>query len=250
MAAEGVRGLHVVDRGGHHADPLLFIHGWGISTWAFSEFFDQLAQHYRVIAADLPGFGRSRALGDPVSYERFADTLAELLTGLEIERAHVAGISMGGGVALTFAVRHPQRVRSLVLMAPTGCPDVGLPMLAYTRVAEYLEQVFSPGQAHGKARVSATLFANILRHPATLLATARMIASRRLLEDAERISAPTLLLWGDRDRTIPPRLSKDFAAAIGGAAVEIMPNTFHEMATARPQATAATIHGFISATGA
>jgi 3-oxoadipate enol-lactonase/4-carboxymuconolactone decarboxylase len=242
--------VHWIDHGLRDAEPLLFIHGWGVSSAAFAEFFDRLAQHYRVIAPDLPGFGRSPALEGPVSYDAFADVLAALLDDLGLERAHVAGLSMGGGVALTFAARHPERVRALILMAPTGCPEVSLPELAWNRICEFAEQSFSQANARGKALVAKTFVANLLEHPVNLLTTMGMVASTRIVDDARRITAPTLLLWGDRDRTISPRLAPEFQERLPGARLEIMPDTFHEMATSRPDETAAIVHDFISGTQA
>lgn len=244
MARRGA--ISFVDRGAKPgADPLLFVHGWGVSSAAFTEFFDCLARHYRVIAPDLPGFGASRSLDQPVSYVAFADVLARLLDDLGIAAAHVAGLSMGGGVALTFAARHPRRVRSLVLMAPTGCPYAPLPRLAFNRVVEFAEEM-TGGQGHGKGRVARSFVANLLGHPASLLATVRMLASESILEDAARVEAPTLLLWGDRDRTIPMRLARQFAERLPNATFEVMPDTFHEMAAGRPADTAAILHDFIA----
>jgi abhydrolase domain-containing protein 6 len=237
--------VHLVDRGARGAPPLLFVHCWGVSSAAFGAFFDRLAEHYRVVAPDLPGFGRSRASEGTVSYEAYADVLAGVLADLRIERAHVVGLSMGGGIALSFAARHSQRVRTLVLMAPTGCPDVSLPRLACNRVIELAEQALSPAQAHGKAPVARSFAANLLRHPATLAATLRMLASRSIIEDARRVTAPTLLLWGARDRTIPPRLAPQFIERLPDATLHVMEGSFHEMATPHPEETAGIIHDFI-----
>ena len=245
MAGRG-RSVHLVERGARDAEPLLFVHGWGVSSAAFGEFLDRLAEHYRVVAPDLPGFGRSRAAGGAVSYEAYADVLAGVLDDLGIARAHVAGLSMGGGIALTFAARHPQRVRALVLMAPAGCPEVSLARLAGNRMLEIAEQALSPAHAHGRALVARTFAANLLRHPASLLATMRMVASCNILEAAGRVTAPTLLLWGARDRTISPRLAPRFVERLPGATLHVMADSFHEMATVRPEDTAAIIHDFIS----
>jgi abhydrolase domain-containing protein 6 len=244
-AVAGRGRVHRVERGARDAEPLLFIHGWGVSSAAFGEFLDRLAEHYRVIAPDLPGFGRSPAAG-AVSYEAYADVLAGVLDDLGIARAHVAGLSMGGGIALTLAARHPQRVRALVLMAPAGRPEVSLPRLACNRILEAAEQALSPAHAHGRALVARTFAANLLRHPASLLATMRMVATCNILEEARRITAPTLLLWGARDRTISPRLAPRFVECLPGATLHVMADSFHELATVRPERTAAVIHDFIS----
>ena len=239
-----------MDRGARDAEPLLFVHCWGVSSAAFGAFFDRLAEHYRVVAPDLPGFGRSPAAKEGVSYEGYADVLAGVLDDLGIARAHVAGLSMGGGIALTFAARHPGRVRTLTLMAPTGCPEVSLPRLACNRMIELAEQALRPAQLHGKGPVARNFAANLLRHPATLAATLRMVAGCNILEEARRVTAPTLLLWGGRDRTIPPRLATRFIERLPGASLHVMPDSFHEMATGRPDATASVIHEFIGRTQA
>jgi pimeloyl-ACP methyl ester carboxylesterase len=238
--------VHLVDRGARNAEPLLFVHCWGVSTAAFGAFFDRLAEHYRVVAPDLPGFGRSPAAKEGVSYDGYADVLAGVLAELGIERAHVAGLSMGGGIALAFAARHPERVRTLTLMAPTGCPEVSLPRLACNRMIELAEQALRPAQLHGKGPVARDFAANLLRHPATLAATLRMLASRNVLEETHAVTAPTLLLWGGRDRTIPARLATRFLERLPGARLHLMPESFHEMATGRPDETAQIMHDFIS----
>jgi pimeloyl-ACP methyl ester carboxylesterase len=240
------RSIHLVDRGPRDAEPLLFVHCWGVSSEGFGAFFDRLAEHYRVIAPDLPGFGRSRAAAAAVSYEAYADVLAGVLDDLGIGRAHVAGLSMGGGIALTFAARHPRRVHTLVLMAPTGCPEVSLPRLACNRMLELAEQALSRAHFQGKGPAARSFAANLLRHPATLAATLRMVASRRILEQAHQVTAPTLLLWGGRDRTIPARLAPQFIECLPRARLQLMPEDFHEMTTGRPEETARIMHEFIS----
>jgi 4,5:9,10-diseco-3-hydroxy-5,9,17-trioxoandrosta-1(10),2-diene-4-oate hydrolase len=240
----------VVDRGARDAEPLLFVHGWGVSSGAFGEFLDRLAGTYRVVAPDLPGFGRSPGAGGAVSYETYADVLAGVLDDLGIARAHVAGLSMGGGIALTMAARHPQRVRALVLMAPAGCPEVSLARLACNRIIEVCEQALSPAHAHGRALVARTFAGNLLRHPASMLAAMRLVASCNILEEARRVTAPTLLLWGGRDRTISPGLAPQFVERLPRASLHVMADSFHEMATVRPDDTAGIIRDFISRSGA
>jgi pimeloyl-ACP methyl ester carboxylesterase len=73
-----------------------------------------------------------------------------------------------------------------------------------------------------------------------------MLASRSIIEDARQVMAPTLLLWGARDRTIPPRLAPQFIERLPGATLYVMEGSFHEMATPQPQETARIIHDFIS----
>ena len=81
--------------------------------------------------------------------------------------------------------------------------------------------------------------------PAILWATVRMLAGRNILEQARRVTAPTLLLWGARDRTVPLRLAAQFVEHLPRATLHVMPDSFHQMPATRPAATAAIIHDFI-----
>jgi 3-oxoadipate enol-lactonase len=83
------------------------------SSWAFQT--KTLAQHYRVLQYDCRGQGQSAHPPEPYTMELHADDLAALLDGLAVEAAHLAGISYGGEVAQAFALKYPERVRSLIL---------------------------------------------------------------------------------------------------------------------------------------
>lgn len=83
------------------------------TSWAFQT--RALAQHYRVLQYDCRGQGQSAHPAGPYTMDQHADDLAALLAALDVERAHVAGISYGGEVAQAFALRHPARARSLIL---------------------------------------------------------------------------------------------------------------------------------------
>jgi pimeloyl-ACP methyl ester carboxylesterase len=109
------RRVHVVERG--TGPPLLLIHGFGASTFDFEEFvLEPLARSHRAIAVDLFGFGWSERSEDfRYGWELWADQLAGTLDALGIDRASIAGHSMGGAVAAVFAARHPDRVDRLIL---------------------------------------------------------------------------------------------------------------------------------------
>jgi pimeloyl-ACP methyl ester carboxylesterase len=99
--------------------PLLALHGLGGTKASFLPTLALMSGTHRVIAADLPGFGDSvKPLRAPYDAAYFAGVMAELLDALEIDRAHVAGNSMGGRVALEMALAKPERVDRVVLLSP------------------------------------------------------------------------------------------------------------------------------------
>src|SRR5215210_1060846 len=98
-------------------DPVLCVHGLGGTKASFLPTINALADRYRVIAMDLPGFGESdKPIGAPYNADWFARTVFSLLDELEVERAHLIGNSMGGRVVLEAGMLEPDRVRKLALL--------------------------------------------------------------------------------------------------------------------------------------
>jgi pimeloyl-ACP methyl ester carboxylesterase len=101
-------------------EPVLLLHGLGATKASFLPTLDALAPNYRVIGVDLPGFGDSaKPLFGAYDPPFFAEAMTALLDALELDSAHVVGNSMGGRVALELGLSHPDRVRRIVLLAPS-----------------------------------------------------------------------------------------------------------------------------------
>ncbi|WP_066266841.1 alpha/beta fold hydrolase [Hydrogenophaga palleronii] len=123
VMAAGIRtNLHDMGTG----SPVLMIHGSGpgVSAWAnWRLSMPVLARHFRVVAPDMVGFGFSdRPQGHAYTMDNWVAQAVGVLDALEIERADLLGNSFGGALALALAIRHPQRVRRLVLMGSVGVP--------------------------------------------------------------------------------------------------------------------------------
>lgn len=115
--------IHIAEAGEADADAVVFIHGSGPGASGASNFRQNIRAFvdagYRVILPDMIGYGASsKPAGVDYPLELFTDTLLEALRAHGIERAHLVGNSLGGGVAIQIALGHPEFVRSLVLMAP------------------------------------------------------------------------------------------------------------------------------------
>ncbi len=121
VVAAGIR-TNYHDAG--HGFPVLLIHGSGpgVSAWAnWRLVMPELAKRSRVIAPDMVGFGYTdRPAGQSYSMDAWVSQAVDLLDELHIDQAHLVGNSFGGALALALAIRHPQRVRRLVLMGSVG----------------------------------------------------------------------------------------------------------------------------------
>src|SRR5262249_40961602 len=110
-----VNGLEMYYEIHGEGSPLLLLHGAYMSTDGMAPLLSRLAQSRRVIATDQQGHGRTGDINRPITYEHMADDAAAVLDHVGVERADVMGFSMGGGVALQVAMRHPRVVRKLVV---------------------------------------------------------------------------------------------------------------------------------------
>src|ERR671917_286621 len=104
-------------------EPLVVLHGAYMTIDSMGEVVPGLARSRQIIAVELQGHGRTADVDRPLSYEQMADDTAALLRHLGIEQADVFGYSMGGGVALQVAIRHPEAVRRLVLASVSYTSD-------------------------------------------------------------------------------------------------------------------------------
>lgn len=133
--------IHTNQAGPADAPPVILLHGSGPGATGWSNFqhnIPALAEHYRVIAADMPGWGES----DPVSYadRDHSGAVADLMDALELEQASVIGNSMGGGTTIRFGYEHPERVAKLITMgAANGAPSLFGPA-GFTEGLKILQQ--------------------------------------------------------------------------------------------------------------
>ena len=253
--------LHVCERG--DGEPLLAVTGWTISSAVFDPIADRYAEELRCVAYDHRGSGRSAPWVGPVSMAMLAADAARVLDDRGIEAAHVAGVSMGGLVALELALRMPHRVRSLVLVGATA----GLPVGTSWELRDAL------GAAAGFAGDS--LRAGRV-DPTSLLFSARFRAERpdevrRLVRPFTqfrpppwttasqtiaatwfdrhgalgRVRAPTLVVHGGRDAMVPVSSAHVLADGIPGAELHLAPESGHAVPFEEPEATAERICAFV-----
>lgn len=206
--------MRVMEAGDPEADPLLFLHGWGLSPRCYADGICRLtAAGVRVIAPCLPGFGGSD--GPPlngIDLPAYAHRIGRLLDVLGVEHpVFVAGHSFGGGVALQLATERPERVRSLTLINSVGgAPGrrTGLVDASWLRWALGAVTELTPSAVLRSAPAMLREFVpNVLRKPVTLALSARLALTASLAGQAADLVAsgmPVLFVWGDADRLVAP----------------------------------------------
>jgi len=220
----------------------LFLHAFPLGLDMWDAQVETLAPRCRVVRFDARGFGGSPPGDEPLAMDRIADDGASLLDHLEIERAVVAGCSMGGYAAFAFARRHPGRLRGLVLLdtragADTEEAKANRKALAARVLAEGAQaavEVFLPklmGEtthrerphlvAHLRERILATSprgIANALHGLASRADSRGTLAAIRV---------PTLVLVGEEDVLTPPSEAEAIAQAVSGARLAVIPKAGH-----------------------
>ena len=237
--------------------PLLMLMGMGGSgdSWG-SDFLAPLARRFRLLLVDNRGTGRTERGSTPYSIPQLAADARAVLDAERIERAHVLGVSMGGMVAQELALREPHRVAGLVLgcTTPGGRAAVwprgdawreverlgllGAPALVVT--PEFLREHPTRVARLGLRSMARPTSLEVLREQ--LGAIGRFDASTRL----QQITAPTLVITGDRDLLIPPENSRVLVRGIRGAQGVVVKNTGHCFFWEAPERAAGAIVDFLT----
>ena len=178
--------------------PLAVLHGAYMTIDAMGEFVPGLAQARQVIAVELQGHGRTADVEDrPLTYEQMAEDVAALIGHLGIEKADVFGYSMGGGVALQVAVRHPEVVRKLVVASASYTSDGMHPELL-----EMIPTITAEAFAGSPIEEAYLRTAPNPDDFPTLVAKLKRLDMEPFAwppEDIRGIVAPSLLIIGDSD---------------------------------------------------
>jgi len=185
-------------------EPLVIIAGLSIDLTALEGFVSQLSQRYQVIAFDNRGAGRSDKPDIPYSIEMMADDTAGLLGALHIGRAHVMGVSLGGRIAIALMLKHPDLVKSLILVS-TGAR---VPNSLFRRLLFFLFEIPRRVGALGK------------KYPQPYYAYLRQRRASQSYDATNRlheIHAPTLILHAKNDRLAPYELAEKMHTEIAGS---------------------------------
>lgn len=239
---------------------VVLLHAFPLDSGMWRPQIGSLAQHYRVIAPDAPGFGQS-AVSAGLTIDALADVVAELLDHLGInERVAVGGVSMGGYASFSFARLYPQRLRALILADTKADPDDEQSRAGRDRmiqlvtehgpagvINELLPKLLGPSTVDGRPDVVRTV-----RELAGRQSAEGLVAALKALRDRPdarsslgHISVPTVVIVGQEDAVTPPDAAQVLAAAIPNARLVVIPRAGHLSNLEDPDAFTAAVREFL-----
>ncbi|MFP5363637.1 MAG: alpha/beta fold hydrolase [Thermoleophilia bacterium] len=250
---------------------VVFLHGLAGCWQNWLQNIVPLAADHRVIAIDLPGFGESPMPARAISVSRYARIVVDVLDALGVERATIVGNSMGGFVGCEIAIRFPQRLERLVLVAAAGLSlrhmrherkrgararIENLLFFALGRLARHTDLVVRSGRL--RRALLLLIVAHPERLPAPLVAEQAHGAGKPGFDAAleamtaypirdrlGEISAPTLVVWGEHDRLVPVRDASEFEWLIPDARKVVYADTGHMVMLEQPSRFDADVRAFI-----
>ncbi|WP_285564599.1 alpha/beta fold hydrolase [Streptomyces sp. RTGN2] len=245
----------VVARRGDEGPPVLLVHSLGVDWRMWEPVMERLAAGRRVFAYDIRGHGAAAGAPAATGMSGLGTDLVAVLDALELERAHVVGLSVGGAIGQTAAVLHPGRIASLALL---GAPDHPVPEAFESRaraaetegmdaqIAPTLTRWFTPealaentwGVRYARERVRRF-------DPADWAATWRAYKTLDVRDRLRDLQAPTLVVAGELDAAAPPAFMSGVAGRIPGSVYRELPRAPHMQTLEQPGPLADILDGFL-----
>jgi len=234
-----VAGLDIHYLTGGRGAPLVVVHGGSEGARAWRENMEALSENYTVYVPDLPGFGHSQSIKGSYYIPELVEFVDRFSRSLGLQSFHLMGHSLGGGVALSYALKFPYKVTRLVLVnslclgreialwvrvlsLPAVCRTIGAVVLSVLKGVKWVA---------GKLLVPVELVAPFSRTSlhlgisATTLREQTTVLRHRLSE----VVAPTLVVWGGRDPIVPARQAYAAAALIPDCRVKVFEDSGHSV---------------------
>jgi abhydrolase domain-containing protein 6 len=251
--------LVYLDRGA--GEPMVMLHGFGGDKDHWTFLAKEIPDAYRVIALDLPGFGESSRLpGESYDVRAQSARLLAFVDALGLKTFHLAGNSMGGNIATRFALDHPERVRSLLLLDAAGVvaphPSEVAVALAEGRNPLLVETVDDFDRFMNLSFVKPPPIPGFIKGYLAERAVATRPFNDKIFRDTRarpdllegelpNVAVPTLIVWGDKDRIIDVSAAAVFQAGIPGARTVLLADCGHAPMIERPAETAEKYLAFV-----
>jgi pimeloyl-ACP methyl ester carboxylesterase len=246
------RDVHYYTAG--QGEPLVVIHGGGGDARTWRNNIVELSEKYTVYAPDLPGYGGSQPLDGKYYIPELSAFLGSFASNLGLERFYLMGHSMGGGIALDYALKSPQKIKKLVLVSslclgreiafwvrlfsiPAFLRSMGLLTISILKGIKWMAERLNPAEfIMPLSPASVTIGGNI-----TTLRQQSVVLENRLAE----IAVPTLLVWGSRDPIVPVKHAYQAAKVIPDCHIKVFEKHGHNVHRDALEEFSNTLTGFL-----
>lgn len=244
--------------GPEQADVIVLSNGIFMSSGSWGYQVAELKEHFRVLVYDCRGMWQSDHPEGPYTMDMHVEDLAGLLSELGIEKAHIGGISYGGEISMLFALKYPERTRSLIVSSVVSQIDTMLTTMGTLwssalrdRNADALFEASLPlnfSESWLKANVGVLEATRSRYHQMDLAAAERLMLAFSEINFTARlknITVPTLVMVGELDILKPRRYAEIIAAEIPGTELVVIPHAGHAVCLEQPAAFNSTLLGFV-----
>jgi 3-oxoadipate enol-lactonase len=251
--------LHYTEQGPAHATPLVLLHGFPLDSRMWASQLPDLASHARVIAPDFRGFGQSTPTG-PFTLDQLADDVHALADHLRLKNFVLAGLSMGGYIALAYVKRYPDTLRGLILVDTQAGADSH-------ESRQNRDRMIAAAREHGTRPVADAMLGKLIPE-ATAKSRPQLVRDLRQMMDTtspqtvahalaamrdradhtatlSTIDVPTLIVVGDQDAITPPDVARKMQEKIPASQLKIITGSGHMSPMEQPAQVNAAISDFL-----
>ena len=211
-------------------DVVLLLHGWGREAATFQPVFEWLAQSHKVYALDLPGFGKSQVPPTAWDSSDYAQFVTAFLEKFGIPKAHLIGHSFGGRISIILSAEHPEKVDKLILVDSAGIKPKRTAKyylrVGIAKVGKLLRRCGKFG-VHLANAMSARVGSKDYQDAGEMRATLVKVVNQDLRSLLPRISASTLLIWGENDKETPVSFGEIMEKEIPDAGLVVLKEAGH-----------------------
>jgi pimeloyl-ACP methyl ester carboxylesterase len=211
-----VNGINLYYETHGNGRPMILLHGGLMSGESFAPLMPQLSKNHQVITVDLQGHGRTADIDRPIDVRLMADDIAALIDHLKLDKPDVVGYSLGGGVALLTAVKHPTKVRRLVAVSANTRPDA-----IYPEMRAQQAQVGAAAAEFMKETPMYQLYQRVAPRPDDFPKLLEKIGASMAKDfdyddEVRGLKVPTLIVAADADMAPPSHYAEMFKLLGGG----------------------------------
>jgi len=202
-----INGIKIFTRIAGEGDPFLILHGWGASTDSWTGIQERLSKNFQVILLDFPGFGKSDFPPKAWGVQDYCEFILDFTEKMELEKFHLLGHSFGGRVCIKLAAQFPEKIKKLILVDSAGIEsEKGMSIKVRTRLAS-LMGIFKavPGFKIGRKFYYKFMIRNTdyFKAMGIMKEVFKKVIAEDLTSWLGKISVPTLIIWGKRDKSTP-----------------------------------------------